>query len=257
MFDFDFHKLATYVFHFVQKWGMAISDPRNSLVPHPREPATIDALEFYFGTVILAFFIQAPFLLGQKGEEKARFAATAIIGSVSGAMVAMSWHLAFSWMGGAANFAGTWVGYVYAGAPYVPLIALASVLTFSALPPDLRHYALTPATAPQAFKRGFEDPRTSKGLVVLGSLSSICIGIWSMIVQLRNMRFVHRLTGLRFVGAIAIALIMTAILAPVLKALASGFSSETADLPADMGGKPPTNNVIVSGSAVATEPHLL
>ena len=224
----NLHETAEYIVYFLQRWSAAISDPRHFLAPlfHPSDAQTIDALEFYLATLTFAFALQVPFVLGQKGElgEKARLAASSVVGLVSSAVIAMTWHLSFSLLGGGASFAGTCLAYVYAGAPYIPLISLASLITFAGLPSDLQHFALLPATAEAAMRRSWTDPRTKKGLVGLGSLGFICVMVWSAIVQLRSMSFVHRLTGWRLFWCIVISLVMAAIVTPLLKAIASVFN---------------------------------
>jgi hypothetical protein len=224
----NFHSMAEYVLHFMQTWSMVISNPKHFLAPlfHPQDRQAIDGLEFYFATLAFSFVLQAPFVLGQKGEfgEKARLAASSVVGLVSSAVIAMAWHFAFSWLGGSATFTGTCLAYVYAGAPYIPLLSLASLITFAALPADLQHYALNPATAQSAIKRGMTDPRTRKGLVVLGSLAFLGIIVCSTVVQLRTMSFVHGVTGWRAVWCIIVSLVLAGVVAPLLKAIASVFN---------------------------------
>ncbi len=224
----NLHETAEYIVYFLQRWSAAISDPRHLLAPlfHPSDAQTIDALEFYLATLTFAFALQVPFVLGQKGElgEKARLAASSVVGLVSSAVIAMTWHFAFSLLGGGASFAGTFLAYVYAGAPYIPLLSLASLIAFAALPLDLQHLALSPATAKAAAQRGWTDPRTKRGLLGLGSLGFTCVLLWSAVAQLRSMSFVHKLTGWRLFWCIVISLVMAAIVTPLLKAIASVFN---------------------------------
>lgn len=59
-----------------------------------------------------------------------------MVGLASSAVIAMTWHFVFSLLGGGASFSGTYLAYVYAGRPYVPLSAFSSLIVFASLPSD-------------------------------------------------------------------------------------------------------------------------
>src|SRR5205807_3939470 len=141
-------------------------------------------LEFYFPILVFSTLLYAPFVLGSKSEfaDKIKLLAGSVVGLFLGLVATLSWHLAFWLLGGGANFAGTYLTSVYAGAPYVPLISISSLILYAALPQNLRPLALNPATAQQAMQRGLADPRTNNAAVVLGSLLVLGLSLWMTIV---------------------------------------------------------------------------
>jgi len=242
----NLHMIAMYAFKYSTEWANAISDPHRFLYTMPTEAKVVDGLEFYFAVLIFAFVLQAPFVLGQKGDfgDKARLVASSVVGLVTSAVIAMSWHIAFHILGGHATFTGTLLVYVYSGAPYVPLISLASLISFAGLPPYLQHKGLSFATAAQLGPDLAKDPGTRMRFVIVGSFSLYGVLFWSVIVQLRGMKFVHQVSGIRFFFCVVFALVITAIEAPLLKELSAVFNTpdaapaESAPLPAALEEPP-------------------
>jgi len=249
---FSLHTIAEDVFHYSREWANAISDPRQFLLTVPDEGKIIAGLEFYFAVLIFGFVLQSPFVLGQKADfgDKARAVASSVVGLVSSAVIAMSWHVAFHLLGGHASFGGTLLVYVYSGAPYIPLLALASLISFAGLPPTLQHKGLNFATAAVLPPDFANDPSTRKGFVIFGGLALYAIIIWSMIVQLRGMKYVHQVSGVRLFFCVVFALAITAAEAPFLKELSAVFNSAEPP-PALNAAQPSAPPVAPSESAVA------
>jgi hypothetical protein len=249
----NIHDLAEYICRFVDQWSTAISDPRHYVSTHPH---VVDSVEFYLSIMIFSFVLQAPFVLGQKAEfgEKTRLAASSLVGLVSTAVIASTWHLGFAVWGGHATFQGTWIAYVYSAAPYIPLASLASLIIFAGLPADLQHYALLPAHANAVIAKALADPRTKKGLVGIGSLSLVCIIVWSVFVQLRSMRFVHQVSGVRFFACVVTCLLITAVVGPLMRAIVSVFNppSPADQLPSQNDTPPVTEAVAAPAGATST-----
>ena len=223
------HSAAEFLLHVLKYWTRSISHPKQFLAPdfHPLDGQLIDGIEFYFAMLVVSLLLYAPFVLGQRGEfaEKASLAAGVILGLLSTTVIAMTWHLAFSLLGGGASFGGTCLAVIHANGPYLPLMAFASLIVFAALPADLQRHAVNPATAKFAMERGIIDPRTNKGLSALGGLATLALLAWSAVVTFRCLSFVHGLLGLwRVAGAVALSALIAAPLSVVFKAVASVLS---------------------------------
>ena len=248
----SFHTVARYLVWFIEQWSLAIREPKHALVPGLKadDPVVVDALEYYLATLAFSLILQSPFILGQLGDlaEKLRLAAASVFGLVEMTIFALVTHIAFSKAGGTAGFSGTFMASVYASAPYTPLIALAGLLVFAALPPHEQHHALSPIAGPAVLKRVWNDPQTKHGLVILGSLGGTGIAIWSGLVQLASMKFVHQLGFWRFILALIYSVVLAAIVVPILKAIGKVFNvappEETAPLaPSDTDQLPPAAQI--------------
>lgn len=207
----DLHELAAFILQLSHKWAQSISDPKQFLSQafQPTDDQLLSGLEFYFGIIAISLLLYAPFVLGSsKGElsDKVQLVASSFVNLFFGAVLAMSWHFAFWLLGGASNFSGTYLAYVYGGAPFVPLITLSSLIIFGALPPNLRQYALNPTTAQKAMKAGIADPRTSNTKIILGTLLTLGFTAWSIVVQFRCMSFAQNVRGWRLVLVIVLIL---------------------------------------------------
>jgi len=191
-------------------WSQSITNPRQFLVPffQPTEAQLLEALKFHLVLLAISFVLFAPFLLSHKGDlaEKLKLAAAAIVQLLTLAAVAICWYFAFWLFGGGASFSGTYLAFVYGGAPYIPLVSFASLVMWGALPSGLRRYAMDPLRAQAVMKIAMQDPRTKKGGVIVGSLLVLGITFWSLFVVLRCINFVNSLGGWRLVGAIVLAL---------------------------------------------------
>ena len=224
----DLHSLAVFVLQFSQKWAQALAAPTQFLSPgfQPTSDQIVQGLEFYFGILGLSLLIYAPFILGSgKGElgEKAQLLSITLVGLSAGAMVAVSWHFVFWLFGGQSDFAGTYLAYIYSAGPIAPLITISSVIIFSALPPDLRKYALSPATAQKAFQLGLKDPRTSNAKIIFGGLLSFLLMVYSIIIQFSSMRFVQNVSGWRLVPLVFLLIIVTMIVGVLFQSIQGAF----------------------------------
>jgi hypothetical protein len=233
------HEWVKYILEVLGKWMDAISNPWQFMGQafQPGSEQVYDGLEFYLTMLLVTFVPYAPVAFSQKGEmgDKMRVATNAILGLVSSAVLAMTWHFSFWLVGGQASFGGTYLAYVWAVSPYLPLMTLASLVAVAGLPPHLRRYALNPSTAQEALKRVNEDPRTSMGLVAVGSLGALAVLGWSIIMLLRCFCFVHDVSGWRLVGAILLSVVLAAPVGRVLKGLSSLLQSEPVAEPGAVG----------------------
>jgi hypothetical protein len=210
-----------------ERWRQAVLNPEQFLQPafQPTEDQLSDGLEFYLIMFIVSFIFVAPLALAAKGEvaNKTKIAINGALGLLFTGLVAMPWYAAFWLLGGNGSFSGTLLAYIYAATPYLPPTAFCGLIVFAGLPTRLRAYALNPATAQLAMKSAAEDPSTSKGMLGLGSLGTLGLIIWSVIVIFRSFSFVHGVTGWKLAGAILLSMVFAAPVSAVLRKVATLF----------------------------------
>jgi hypothetical protein len=197
----------------VKDWAAAISDPLQKLAASaPPEQHISEGLTLLLAMVALAAILGAPVALQHKGGlgEKAGTAFNAVFSLITSAIIAAIWHWPFKWLGGHATFAGSYLAYCYGYAPYVPLITFAGLITAAGLPRKLRPFATNPATAQKTFPIAWSDPEASKPVIVVGTLATWTVLIWSTVVMFRAYRFEHDIHGWRYGLAIGISLIIAA-----------------------------------------------
>jgi hypothetical protein len=208
-----------------KKWREAISDPKHFVQPgfDPTEDQLIEGIEFYLMLFSVSFVFLAPLVLTSKGEtaDKSKAAINAAIGLMFTGILAMTWFFAFWLMGGTSTIAGTFVTYIYAAGPYLPLFSALGLLIYTGLPERYRRAAMNPATTQAAMNAAVQDPETSKGPVMLGGCAAVGIMIWSMIVVFRCFSYVHEVNGWKLAGAIVLSLIVSAPVSAVLKKLSA------------------------------------
>ena len=206
-------------------WSQSLLSPKEFVAPafHPEHSQIVEGLEFVIAMMLGALILYLPLALTEKGDfaEKAKLATNATLGVISSAACAMSLHFAFWMLGGEASFAGTYLAYAYGMGPYLPLIAFATLLMVSGLAPPFRRPALNPFTAQTAMKSGIEDPHTSRGVVLIGSLAMLGLLGWSIIVFFRSLSLVHSITGWALGGAVLVSLVLMAPVGFVFKRMAT------------------------------------
>lgn len=223
-----YHQYFEYILLIVKTWAQAISNPKQFIFPYPPAEAVVTAMEFYAVLVLLSILLGAPVVVAQKGDlaDKTRLAANGVFSVISMSAIALTWHISFWAFGGKSSFSGTFLAYVYAGSPYVPLTALATWIVASAYPKRLLVYWVVPGMAHQAMKEAKDDPNLSRGMVALGCFSTSGILIWSLIVMLRCMSYVHALTGWRRVGAVLSSVLIAIPVAAVLRRMGTLLQAE-------------------------------
>ena len=141
----------------IETWKHALLDPKAFLSPGftPSESQLLDGLVFFFWMSGVAMLLLMPFTLSQQGDfgAKLKLTAQALVGVMTAVVMAMAWHFSFALMGGTASFSGTFLGYVWAGGPYVPLSGLCTLLSLAGLPRELRKMAFNPASMQVAMAR--------------------------------------------------------------------------------------------------------
>ena len=214
------------VLKFIETWIQSISNPKQFLGPDfdPSREVLMDGLEFFLAMLAASIILSAPVAFAQK-DLKVKAAVNAVVGLLASAAVAIVWHFPFWLLGGKASFSGSYLAYVYASSPYMPIFTFAGLITLAGLPPRLRPLAMNPATAQPAIQLALaeNDEQTSKHLVLLGGLLSLAVMIWSFIILFSCFRLVHGLGGWRlavatvlsFALAIPVSLVFQK-LAPIL-----------------------------------------
>lgn len=202
-----------------KEWADAISDPLQKLAASaPPEKHITEGLTLLLAMVALAAILGAPVALQHKGGlgEKAGTAFNAVFSLITTAIIAAVWHWPFKLLGGHATFAGSYLAYCYGAAPYVPLITFAGLITAAGLPRKLRPFATNPATAQKAFPIAWSHPEASKPVIVLGTVATWIVLVWSTVVVFRAFRFEHDIHGWRYGLAVVICLIIAAPIGHVL-----------------------------------------
>jgi hypothetical protein len=232
----NFRDMAEHGLRYFKAWRQAVEGPEQFLAQafDPSEAQLLDGLELYLVMMSVSLLFTAPLALWQRGnlQDRSKGVANTVLGLLFTGLVAMTWHIAFWLFGGASGFTGTYLAYIYAAAPLVPLLAFSSVLVFAGLPPYLRRFALSPATSRQAVMLAQDDPRTQRGLVALGGLLSFGLMVWSAIALLRALSFVHNLSGWRLVGAIVLSMLLAVPVGAVLRAVSAVLRPEGGELSA-------------------------
>jgi hypothetical protein len=222
-----------------EHWRQAVTNPEQYLKPgfQPTEEQLFNGLDFFFAMLLLSLVIYAPLGAKKQGDftDKSKVAINAVLGLLFAGAVANAWYFAFWLLGGTASFSGTFLAYVYAASPFVPIMALASLIIARGLPPHLQHLAVNPKTARDAFKQAKDDPRTSQGMVGLGGIAWWGVLGWSACVLLRCFSFIHEVGGWKFVGAIALSALSVVVIAglvgPILQWLSRLFGGDEDDTP--------------------------
>lgn len=221
----SFDETSTQILAVAARWRLAITDPRQLLDAafQPTDEQVAAGLAFHLAMVAVAAALYAPVALTAGGlVGKGRVLLTSLLGLLFTAVVALTWHAAFRLCGGQASFAGTYLAFVYAAAPYVPLTALCGVLMVTGLPGYLRPFALNPATARLALAVAQHDPRTSRGVIGLASLGLLAILAVNVVVTLRMFSHVHDLGGWRLAAAVGLSLLIAIPVNAVLHRVAAG-----------------------------------
>ncbi len=194
MFDIIQHQ------EIVRTWLAAFTDPLQFLSSAftPSSEQVIEALEFYLKVVAASLVIYGLVtVFAERGSlaVKAKMLANGLLGIVFLFVVAMVVHIPFWLLGGKASFLGTLLTYIYAAAPYAPLMAIAQWILVAGMPADLRRYALNPATAQRAGQVASQDPDTDKFTYFLGCLMVLGLLGWSLFVTFRALGYVHDVGG--------------------------------------------------------------
>lgn len=220
---FDFSEQLVAV---AKNWADAISDPvRKVTQAKPWEEHIGEGLLFFLAMVTVSTLLSAPIAFQQKGDfgNKVRPAFNAVFGLIMSALVALVWHFPFVWLGGRANFAGSYLAYCYGYSPYMPLIAFAGLILAAGLPRELRKLATNPATVQQAFALAQNHPDTSKGSIALGCGATFLAIGWATFVTFRDLGVVHDLRGSRLAGAVLLSLLISAPVGVVLQRIGTLF----------------------------------
>jgi len=139
---------------------------------------------------------------------KAKMIASGLLGMIFFFVFAMAIHFPFWLLGGKSTFMGTCLAYIYAAAPYVPLLAFANWVMVAGMPSHLRRFALNPATAQIAGQLAGKDSETDKGTFLIGCLLVLGLVMWSLFVTFRTVAFVHDLGGWSLAGAVVLSLVV-------------------------------------------------
>lgn len=194
-----------------EQWLLSITDPQHSLVPNPTNEKFMDGLEFYFQLLLVSLLIYGLVaLFVERGSltVKARMLASGLLGMIFFFVVAMAMHFPFWLLGGKSTFLGTCLAYIYASAPYGPLMAFTSWIMVAGMPPDLRRFALNPGTAQAAAQLATNDPETDKFTFFFGALLVWGLMVWNLFVTFRTLAFVHDLGGWALAGAIVLSFVI-------------------------------------------------
>ena len=210
-------------------WWAALTDPWQFLSPsyNPNPEQIAAGFEFYVGVFLITMAVLLMTVLacgrGSTGI-RAKMLGYGLLGLAMFVVVAIVMHFAFSLLGGKASLAGTCLTYVYAAAPYQPLIAFASWVIASGMPAQLRPYILNPFTSSEAGARAAKHPETDMVTVGLGTLASVGLIIWTLILVFRALRYGHDLDYLWSLAAFAIGLIVVSVLNRVFMRMSGTLS---------------------------------
>lgn len=226
----NLHEYATVILKMLETWIQALSNPERFLQPsfQPNEGQMINGMEFYAFLLIVSILLGAPLVLAQKGDfaDKTRLAANGVFGVLSVTAIALMWHVSFRMLGGKSSFTGTYLAYVYAAGPYIPLTSLAIWIVASGFPRHLLVYWTNPAMAQHGLERAKSDPGTATGMVLLGCIVTYGITLWGLVVALRSFSYVHEISGWRFFWAILLSMVITIPLTAVLKRMGTMLQPE-------------------------------
>lgn len=228
----NLHENAELVLKMFETWIQALSDPQHFLATsfQPTDVQMVSGIEFYAFLFILSILLGAPLVLAQKGDvaDKTRLVAHGVFGVLSVSVLALTWHVSFWMLGGKSSFAGTYLAYVYAAAPYIPLTSLAIWIVASGFPRHLLVYWTNPAMAKHGLAQAKNDPGTATGMFVLGGLVTYGITLWGLIVALRSFSYVHAMSGWRLLGAILLSGVIAIPVSAVLNRMGTMLQPEGA-----------------------------
>jgi hypothetical protein len=216
----------------VELWGRAIKSPEQLLATPftPTWQQLTDAFEFYVLMLVLSALMYGfivLFLVRGGLLPYLNSSARGVLSLVTAAAVAMALHLAFVWLGGRASFYGTAAAYIYGIAPYLPLASMTAIIMVWAMPASRRLDAMNSRTTSvarqKAMQEAMQNPETSKGLFLVGSLLFVALWALNLFAIFRALSYAHGLGGMALAGAVLLSLPMTALAGLLVQLAANGL----------------------------------
>ena len=182
-----------------ESWLAVISAPADRIGPayQPDADTVWQAVRFWFRMIAVGFVLSTPMALAVPGGvgDKMRVVFVMLLSLIVGGITVLTFHFPFLWFDGRASLAGSFVTYIYAWGPYIPLQVFGSLILLAGVPPGLRRQVISPSSAAVASGLAFQDDGGFPPMIWLGLLCSWGVQFWGLYVVFRCLSLAHSLEG--------------------------------------------------------------
>ena len=211
------HKFAEMFIQGVGKWSLAISAPDRFLAAafEPSEKQIIESLVFYIAmlTITLFLFLLLAVAVGRKDlAAGAKVLGSAMFSLIFFMILSVAFYFSFWLLGGKSGFWGTCVAYIYSATPYLPILAFLSWMMVSAMPADLRPFALNPGTAELAGRLAVESDETEKFPFYFSMAAYFAVMFIGLFRTFQSLALVHDMGSWQLAGAIILYLLTAGVM---------------------------------------------